>query len=125
MPRPQDDVPCCADPADATGSEGKNANGAAGTTSASGPAETQKKYQEFLRAATAPGALDVHTKQAIAIALSVHAKCEPCLKMHLQKAREKGFSDEEIDEAAWLAISFGGSPLMVFYNEVKKSLARR
>jgi hypothetical protein len=34
-----------------------------------------------------------------------------------------GFSAEEIDEAAWMAIAFGGSPAMMFYNEVKKRMA--
>jgi hypothetical protein len=30
-----------------------------------------------------------------------------------------GFSQEEIDETAWMAVSFGGSPVMMFYNSVK------
>ena len=38
------------------------------------------------------------------------------MKSHVKKAREMGFSQEEIDEAAWMAIAFGGSPTMVFYN---------
>ena len=81
----------------------------------------EQKFQEFLQAAGAPGALDAKTKQAIAIALSVLARCEPCVKSHLKKAREMGFSQEEIDEAAWMAIAFGGSPTMVFYNGVRKA----
>ncbi|HOW70283.1 MAG TPA: carboxymuconolactone decarboxylase family protein [Phycisphaerae bacterium] len=85
-----------------------------------GVSEIQRRYQEFLKAVNQPGALDAHTKQAIAIALSVLARCEPCLKMHLKKAREKGFCQDEIDEAAWMAISFGGSPLMVWYNAHSK-----
>ena len=28
-------------------------------------------------------------------------------------------SQEEIDEAAWMGIAFGGSPTMMFYNELK------
>ena len=82
--------------------------------------DAQRKFQEFLRAVNQPGALDAHTKQAISIALSVLAKCEPCVRMHIAKAREKGFTPEEIDEAAWMAISFGGAPLMMFYNGVRK-----
>jgi len=82
--------------------------------------QTQQKYHEFLKSAGAPGALDARTKKAIAIALSVLARCEPCVKSHVKKAREMGFSQAEIDEAAWLAISFGGSPTMMFYNETKK-----
>ena len=84
-------------------------------------ASSQRKFQEFLQIAGAPGALDGKTKRAIAIALSVMARCEPCVKSHIKKAREMGFSQEEIDEAAWVAISFGGSPTMVFYNGVRKA----
>jgi AhpD family alkylhydroperoxidase len=80
-----------------------------------------QRFQEFLKAANAPGALDARTKQAIALALSVLAKCEPCLKIHLKKAKDMGFSAAEIDEAAWMAIAFGGSPTMMFYNGVKKN----
>jgi len=82
--------------------------------------ETQQKFHDFLKSANAPGALDARTKRAVAIALSVLARCEPCVKSHVKKAREEGFSQAEIDEAAWMAISFGGSPTMMFYNETKK-----
>ncbi len=80
----------------------------------------ERKFQEFLQAAGAAGALDAKTKQAIAIALSVLARCEPCVINHVKKARAAGFSQEEIDEAAWMGIGFGGSPAMVFYNRLKK-----
>jgi hypothetical protein len=30
-----------------------------------------------------------------------------------------GFTSQEIDEAVWMAIAFGGSPVMMFYNSVK------
>jgi len=30
-----------------------------------------------------------------------------------------GFSQQEIDEAAWMAIAFGGSPVMMFYKQNK------
>jgi AhpD family alkylhydroperoxidase len=89
-------------------------------TAAGTPREIEGKFQDFLKAAGTPGALDARTKRAVAIALSVLAKCEPCLKSHVAKARELGFSQEEIDEAAWLAISFGGSPTMMFYKGVRR-----
>lgn len=87
----------------------------------SGATAAERKFQEFLQAANAPGALDAKTKQAIAVALSVLARCEPCVISHVKKARAMGFSQEEIDEAAWLGIAFGGSPAMVFYNRLRKS----
>jgi len=95
-----------------------------GDTSSDTPgdvAEIRGKFQEFMKATVAPGALDGRTKEAIAVALSILAKCEPCAKIHFKKAREMGFSEEEIDEAAWMAIAFGGSPIMMFYNSVRKS----
>jgi selenide,water dikinase len=82
----------------------------------SGATDVEQKFKAFLQAANAPGALDGKSKRAIAIALSVVARCEPCIKSHIKKAREMGFSQEEIDEAAWLGIAFGGSPTMMFYN---------
>ena len=90
-------------------------------TSAGGIPQAQEKFVEFLGIANAPGRLDARTKRAIAIALSVQARCEPCLKSHIQKARQMGFTQEEIDEAAWLAIAFAGSPAMMFYNALRKS----
>jgi selenide,water dikinase len=100
---------CCADPSHVD---------PASAPSGSVPG-IQQKFMEFMKAAAAPGALDARTKRAIGIALSVLAKCEPCAKIHIQKARDSGFSQEEIDEAAWLAISFGGSPTMMFYQGVR------
>jgi len=90
---------------------------------ASDTSEARRRFQEFLRVVNQPGALDAHTKQAISIALAVLAKCEPCVRSHIAKARQKGFSDAEIDEAAWMAISFGGAPLMMFYDGIRRSSA--
>ncbi|MCX5643951.1 MAG: carboxymuconolactone decarboxylase family protein [Phycisphaerae bacterium] len=82
--------------------------------------QVKATFQQFLSAAGSPHGLDAYTKQATAIALSVALRCEPCLKMHLKNARQKGFTQAEVDEAAWMGISFAGSPAMVFYENVKR-----
>jgi selenide, water dikinase len=64
--------------------------------------------------------LDAYTRQAIAIALSVALQNESCLKTHLINARKKGFTQEEIDEAASVGVSFAGAPAMVFYERLAK-----
>jgi AhpD family alkylhydroperoxidase len=107
-----EEVPCCADAV--TSSEQGNGK-------SSDIAKIKAKFIDFLSSASAPHGLDAYTKQAMAIALSVAMRCGPCLKMHLKKAREKGFTQDEIDEAAWMGISFGGSPTMVFYEQLKNS----
>jgi AhpD family alkylhydroperoxidase len=86
-----------------------------------GISKTQEQFLAFMNAANQPGLLDARTKRAIAIALSVLARCEPCLKTHLKKAREMGFTQEAIDEAAWMAIAFGGCSAMMFYNANKRA----
>jgi len=83
-------------------------------------AAIEKNFLAFLARSGSPGALDAATKQSIAIALSVLAKCGPCVTAHVKKARAMGFSEEEIEEAAWMAIAFGGSPTMMFWKEVKE-----
>ena len=106
-----EEVPCCADAAAS----------AANVTEGSEITEIKAKFKDFLSSASSPHGLDAYTKQAMAIALSVAMRCEPCLKMHLKKAKEKGFTQNEIDEAAWMGISFAGSPAMVFYEQNKNS----
>jgi len=108
--------PCCAGqstPAaaeEACCAQGAPAGEAAGAEAAFG---------EFMRLAGAPGAIDVATRQAINIALSLVTRCGPCTKMHLKKARDMGFTDEEIDAIAWQATSFGGCSVKMFYNQFK------
>ena len=84
---------------------------------AAGAAGAKQAFGRFLNAANTPDRIDVVNKKLMAIALSVLSRCEPCLKAHVKKALEMGISRQEIDEAAWMAISFGGSPTMMFYNE--------
>lgn len=88
-------------------------------TAAELPAEVL--YQQFLSAVGKPGSLDAFTKQAINIALAVGTRCEPCLKSHVQKARQNGFTPAEIEEAAMMGVAFGGSPAMVMYTRLKNS----
>ena len=102
-----EEVACCADAATSPASVAEG----------SGIAQIKVKFKDFLGAASAPHGLDAYTKQAMAIALSVATRCEPCLKMHLKNARDKGFTQDEIEEAAWMGISFGGSPTMAFYEQ--------
>ncbi len=89
-------------------------------TSADSGTSTEAKFMSFLGAAGKPGGFDAYTKQAVNIALSVATKCEPCVKIHIKKAKKMGFSQEEIDEAAWMGIAFGGSPVMMFYNGLEE-----
>jgi len=82
--------------------------------------QAEERFGEFMREVNSPGAIPLRTKELMAIALSLLSKCEPCIKIHLAKARGMGVSEEEIKEAVWMAIAFGGAPTMMFYESVKE-----
>jgi AhpD family alkylhydroperoxidase len=79
-------------------------------------------FKDFMKAANAPGLIDAKSKKLMAIALSIAHKCEPCLKSHLQSALKMKISQAEIDEAANLAIAFGGCTAMMFYKTACASM---
>ena len=51
--------------------------------------------------------MDPSTKELVAIAASVAARCQPCFDHHLKKARELGVSESDIDEAIRMADKVG------------------
>jgi selenide,water dikinase len=84
--------------------------------------EALDMFKEFMKEANKPGRIDQRAKKLMAIALSIAQRCKPCLTVHLQGAVQMGISKEEIDEAANLAIAFGGCTAMMFYKEVCEEL---
>lgn len=115
---------CCTEPAQTAAccSPGVEQSSCCAEGSESGvELQAEALYQQFLAAVGKPGSLDAFTKQAINIALAVGTRCEPCLKAHIQKARQNGFTPAEIDEAAWMGVGFGGSPALMMYSRIKNS----
>ncbi len=62
----------------------------------------------------APGALDLKTRELIAIGCSVIAKCEGCLEGHLKKAKQLGITKEEISDALCIAIGIAAAGVLDF-----------
>ncbi len=59
--------------------------------------------------AYAPGALDVKSKELIGLTCSLVLRCDDCVKYHLGKCHELGFTTAEINEAMGLATLVGGT----------------
>jgi AhpD family alkylhydroperoxidase len=57
-------------------------------------------------------ALDLKTKELIAIGCSLLAKCEGCLEGHIKKALELGATKQEISDAIVVAIGIGAASVM-------------
>lgn len=81
-----------------------------------------EKFRDFISTALAPGALDVATKELLAIALGLAVHCVSCSRTHIEKAKKMGVSNEEIEEAAALAVAFSGCRALMLWNELKKEL---
>ena len=79
-------------------------------------------FKDFMKAANKPGLIDAKSKKLMAIALSLAHHCEPCLRIHLKGALDMGIPMAAIDEAAALAVEFGGCTSMMFYKEVCQSM---
>lgn len=76
--------------------------------------EVMKSFSELGRAATAPGALDAKTKELIAMALSVAARCDPCIGFHARTLVKLGTTRQELDETLGVATYMGGGPSLMY-----------
>lgn len=56
-----------------------------------------------------PSALDLKTKELIAIGASLVAKCEGCLHGHIKKALELGATKQEISDAIVIAVGIAAA----------------
>lgn len=59
--------------------------------------------------AYAAGALDVKSKELIGLTCSLVLRCDDCVKYHLGKCKELGFTTNEVNEAMGVATLVGGT----------------
>ena len=76
--------------------------------------DTMRGFSTMAQAATKEGALDAKTKELIAAALSVAARCEPCVGFHAQALVKLGASRAEMAETMAMAVYMGGGPSLMY-----------
>jgi AhpD family alkylhydroperoxidase len=76
--------------------------------------ETTRGFSALAQAATKDGALDKKTKELIAMALSVAARCDPCLGFHAEALVKLGASRAEFEEMLGLCVYMGGGPALMY-----------
>ncbi|HET9820985.1 MAG TPA: carboxymuconolactone decarboxylase family protein [Burkholderiaceae bacterium] len=76
--------------------------------------DVTKAFSDLGRAATGDGALDRKTKELIALALSVAARCDPCIGFHMQTLVKLGVTRQEVDETLGVATYMGGGPSLMY-----------
>jgi AhpD family alkylhydroperoxidase len=79
-----------------------------------GAPEAMKGFSALARGATAQGALDAKTKELVALALGIGARCDGCLAFHAKAVFDLGGSREEVMEIIAMAVYMGGGPSLMY-----------
>jgi AhpD family alkylhydroperoxidase len=76
--------------------------------------DMMKGFGDLAAAATKDCVLDKKTKELIALALGVAARCDGCLGFHTQALAKLGASKQEVVEALSMAVYMGGGPSLMY-----------
>lgn len=76
--------------------------------------ETMQGFSAMAGAATKDGALDKKTKELIALALGVAARCDGCIGFHAQALSQLSATKAEVEEVLGMAIYMGGGPSLMY-----------
>ena len=79
-----------------------------------GAPEAMKGFTALARGATAPGAVDAKTKELVALALGIAARCDGCLAFHAKAVFELGGSRDEVMEIIAMSVYMGGGPSLMY-----------
>jgi len=82
--------------------------------------EDFKKFSEFVNTVMKDGKLPLKTKELIAVGISVVIRCNYCI--YTREAFKAGATEEEIREAASVAIMLGGGPALTYITELNKAI---
>ncbi|MBN9672910.1 carboxymuconolactone decarboxylase family protein [Roseibium aggregatum] len=76
-----------------------------------------KGFGALAGAAMKDGAIDAKTKELIALAIGITARCDGCLAYHARAAARLGANRQEILEVIGVAVYMGGGPSMIYGSE--------
>lgn len=83
--------------------------------------EVMTAFSSLAKAAGNEGVLDKKTKELIAIALGVAARCDGCIGFHAQALVKLGSSRQELIEVLGMAVYMGGGPSLMYAADALKA----
>lgn len=84
--------------------------------------EIASSFTTLMGSVMQDGKLGCKEKELIALGIAVGLRCQPCIHAHTKSALSMGATEDEIMEAAAVAILMGGGPGMAHVIEVMKAL---
>lgn len=76
--------------------------------------EQIKGFNALLASELKAGVLSVKKKELISVGIACYARCEYCIAYHVYNALKHGATAEEIQEAAFVSVVFGGGPAISY-----------
>ena len=76
--------------------------------------ETLKAFGEIGKSVYRDGALSARTKEMMAVASAIAARCEGCIVWHVRGAIRHGMTKPELEELIGVAVHMGGGPSLTF-----------
>lgn len=79
-----------------------------------GAPAVMKAFSAIAQSALAPKALDLKTKELLALGISVAVRCDDCIAFHIKGALEQGATRDEVLETLGMAIYMGAGPSVMY-----------
>lgn len=76
--------------------------------------DAMQGFSALAKGALQDGALDKKTKELIALAIGVSARCDGCIGFHAKACVELGASRQEIVETLAMCVYLGGGPTYMY-----------
>ncbi|MDR3709264.1 MAG: carboxymuconolactone decarboxylase family protein [Capsulimonadaceae bacterium] len=73
-----------------------------------------KGFGQLHEGAMKAGALDVKTKELIALGIGIASRCDGCIAFHTHEALVEGATREEIVETIAVGVLMGGGPSLMY-----------
>lgn len=83
--------------------------------------EVQAGFSALHQAAMKDGVLDAKTKELIALAIGVAARCDGCIGFHTQALIKLGMTKAELAEMLGVAVMMGGGPSLMYAGEAMRA----
>lgn len=79
-------------------------------------------FGQLHQKALSDGALSRKTKELLALAIAISARCEGCVAYHVHDSVKAGASREELLETIGVALMMGGGPALIYGCEALEAI---
>lgn len=86
--------------------------------------DTMQAFSALAQAAGKDGALTRKTKELIALALGVAARCDGCIGFHTEALVKLGATRAEVEEVLGMAVYMGGGPSLMYAADAIESFGQ-